>query len=228
MNPLLRVVCLSLPLLWLGCSEGGANCVAGMSVSCACTDGRMGSQTCGAGGVYQACQCTGVVPGDMAGAEDMAGSGGPKRLFVTSLRYRANALSTVCQNVADAESLGGTWKAWVSGVGPAPSSAIGRIQSQGPWKLLNGEVVFKKRAQLATQPDTAIRITEQKVLLGLNEYAWTGTSLGGTSSGNTCNGWTSVSATEKGTYGNPDSIQAWTDNGLQPCDQSLHVYCLED
>lgn len=218
------------PLLWAGCSEGGAShCVPGMSVPCACTDGRGGSQTCGAGGTYDACRCTGTT-GDM-GPADMPGTGGPKRVFVTSVKYKANALATVCQSVADSQSLGGTWKPWLSGLGLGPSgqvSAISRIQSSGPWMLLTGEVVFKNRGQLATLPDLAIRVTEKKTLVGVNEYAWTGTALGGASSNKNCQDWSATTNGFSATYGNPDSIQGWTDDGSQTCDGSWHVYCFED
>ena len=162
----------------------------------------------------------------------MASSSGPKRVFVTSVKYKANAVRTVCQGVADSQSLGGTWKPWLSGFAMTgtggQTSAIGRIQSSGPWMLLTGEVVFRNRGQLSTQPETAIRITETKSTVPLNEFAWTGTVLGGTESGHDCMGWSQGSLSSDATVGNPNSIQAWTDTALETCDKSLHVYCFED
>lgn len=162
----------------------------------------------------------------------MASSSGPKRAFVTSVKYKANAVRSVCQGVADSQSLGGTWKPWLSGFAMTgtggQTSAIGRIQSSGPWRLLTGEVVFRNRGQLATQPETAIRVTETKSMVPVNEYAWTGTVLGGTESGHDCMGWSQGSLSFDATVGNPNSIQAWTDSAVESCDKSLHVYCLED
>lgn len=219
-----------LPLSLLGCSEGGAShCVPGMSVACSCTDGRMGSQTCNAGGTFDACRCSGSTS-DM-GAADLAQASGPRRLFVTGLKYKANALGSVCQSVADSQGLGGTWKAWLSGVGLGPSgqvSAISRIQSTGPWLLLNGEVAFRNRGKLATQPETAINITENKVIVALNEYVWTGTNLGGSTSDKNCQDWSQTTNGFEGTYGDPNSISGWTDRGIKTCDTALHVYCFED
>lgn len=219
---------LSSPLLLAACSEGGAsNCVPGMSVACACTDGRMGSQTCSMTGTFEACRCTGSA-GDM-GTDDMGGAGGPKRVFVTSVKYKANGLATICQNVADSQSLGGTWKPWISGTGPSgQTSAISRIQSNGPWLLLTGEVVFRNRGQLSTQPETAIRTTETKAPVALNEYVWTGTNLGGSASGRNCMNWASTAMTSDATIGNPNSIGGWTDSDAKTCDGSHHVYCFED
>ena len=230
MKSALAVGLLSLPLFLVACSEGGAsNCVPGMSVACACTDGRMGSQTCNAGGTFDACRCTGSVS-DM-GSGDLAGSSGPKRVFVTSIKYKASSVLNVCQGVADSQSLGGIWKPWLSGPLPGPggqTSALNRLQSAGPWRLLTGEVVFRNRGQLSTQPETAIRITETKSTVALNEYVWTGTNLGGSGSGKNCADWTSTSVGSEGTVGNPNSIQGWTDSDTNTCDTSHHVYCFED
>lgn len=221
------------PLLFVACSEGGAaNCVPGMSVACACPDGRMGSQTCNAGGTYDACRCTGSASD--GGSGDMGPSSGPKRVFVTSVKYKANGVASmpsICQGAADARSLGGTWKVWLSGLGLGPTgqtAAISRIQSSGPWLLLTGEVVFRNRGQLSTQPETAIRITETKAPVPLNEYVWTGTNLGGSSSGTNCSDWSSTSSGAASTVGDPNSIQGWTDSTTKTCDASHHVYCFED
>jgi hypothetical protein len=40
------------------------NCEAGLSISCACSDGRTGAQACNARGKWDACQCTGDMTND--------------------------------------------------------------------------------------------------------------------------------------------------------------------
>lgn len=64
----------ALAALFSGCQPStgvavGTPCTTGMSVACACENGRMGAQRCSASGVYEACSC--AASGD-AGAGDGA------------------------------------------------------------------------------------------------------------------------------------------------------------
>ncbi len=57
---------LSVFLLLAAC-DGRSTCTQGASVACACSDGNQGSQTCNAGGIFDACECTTLgVPDDMS------------------------------------------------------------------------------------------------------------------------------------------------------------------
>jgi hypothetical protein len=221
----------------IGCGgEGKQTCVPGATVSCACSDGSQGAQECLADGTFAGCVCQLVVGDgpDMARRDDssnpvnvpdMATSQtvvGEKRLFVTSTQYAATALATVCQDSADAASLGGTWKPWLS---TSTVDAIDIIQGSGPWKLLDGTVAFKNHAQLATQPSAPINITEQNNTLNASQNVWTGTGNGGRDSSYDCFSWTSTG--DNGTVGSSDSTSTWTFASYSGCNYQNHVYCFE-
>ncbi len=53
----MRHALLALAVGLVGCGTVTNVCTTGMSVSCACVDGRTGAQTCQADGTYAACQC---------------------------------------------------------------------------------------------------------------------------------------------------------------------------
>ena len=68
----------------VACSGGGgpSKCVPGQSVSCTCTDGSAGSQTCSAGGAFNPCVCT-TGGGGSGGGGGGGGSTGPACLLAT-------------------------------------------------------------------------------------------------------------------------------------------------
>ncbi len=222
-----------------GCGVLDPHCVQGQSTACTCTDGKAGSQLCNARGTYDLCVCsggsgtgggnagTGGGTGTGGGAATGGGSGsGPKRVFVSSIAYTSTAAPTVCQSLADSQSLGGQWVAWLSGGG---TSAISKITGIGPWKLLDGTQIFANRGQLAVAPSAPIKITETGATLSstTSQRVWTGTFNGGTPSTNTCSDWSSVSGSIYGTVGNANSTASWTDNGTDYCYDSARVYCFE-
>jgi len=67
---------LLLTSLLVGC-PGSDRCTEGMSVSCACTDGRTGAQVCSAAGTYGACVCAAGDAGTDAPTVDRGDVGPP-------------------------------------------------------------------------------------------------------------------------------------------------------
>jgi hypothetical protein len=207
----------------------GNRCIPGQSAACTCTDGSKGAQLCKDDGTYASCTCSGGSGPDGA-AEDQSSSGGPKRVFVTRLTYLATAISdSLCQNVASGAGLGGTWKAWLSYNYSAATPAINQVKSNGPWKLLTGEVVFQNHGQLATTPNVPIQVNEQGALLPANEYVWTGTTTGGVTSGNDCLVWDTTSSSWSATVGSSSASDTrWTAFNNVSCAGTYHLYCFED
>lgn len=217
-----------------GCCDASGACKPGTSVS-AC--GRTGS-TCSVCNGDQTCSSTGSCSGGGTGGGGAGGGGGnvtpgPKRVFITKTAY-TGALGGLtggdqkCNLAAQAANLGGTWRAWLS---DSSSNAIDRIQGNGPWYTLGSadtkKVVFNNRANLATSSVAAIRYDENNGYVS-GEYAWTGTSAGGTASGLDCNNWTSNDYLYSGTYGlSSDTTGSWTDTNDSYCDSSRHLYCFE-
>ncbi len=138
---------------------------------------------------------------------------------------RANAL---CQNAATAESLGGTWKAWLSDY---DSDAIDRITGDGPWYDLAASKVFANHAALSTSPTVAIEIQENGEKLAIAARVWTGTAAGGVrrGSGDTayCGDW-NWDAGGTATVGNTLATDGgWSDSETVTCGQDARLYCFE-
>ena len=226
---------LLMPLLVIGCSGSAPQkCLPGQSLPCGCTDGRTGAQVCNSSGNLAACTCTSSSNGnDGMAITDMASTdtaSRPKRVFVTKLSYAATAVSdALCQNVAESVSLGGTWKAWLTyRFSTETRTAITRITSEGPWRLLTGELVFQNHGQLATTPNVPIQVTEMGTVLPANEPVWTGTTIGGVSSTYDCQGWSENRSIFSGTYGSSSSATStWTNYSIRSCDYTAHLYCFE-
>jgi hypothetical protein len=168
------------------------------------------------------------------------------RVFVTSLRYSANLVEvagtasahdagdTLCQTLADASVLGGTWRAWLS---TTELDAIDHIGGDGPWYRMDGAVAFPNRASLATTPMAAIRYDEMGGAPDPFYESWTGTGVGGRMkpldglSSTTCVDWTSTIDSDEiqGTLGLIDEDgPLWTDYADGFCSPfSRHLYCFE-
>lgn len=236
----LRKSLLFAPLaLAVACAPHGSTCIVGQSASCTCTNGKSGAQVCQGDGTFAECSCTGTGTDTPSGGgdggstlnPDLGTTSGPKRVFVTKLTYSASAVSDqICQNAADAVSLGGTWKAWLSyqyEVGKN-KNAIDRITGTGPWKLLTGEVVFQNHAQLSTTPSVPIQVTESGTKLGVSELVFTGTTTGGVTSNEDCSEWSSTSSGYTVTLGLCSASDTrWSADASQPCNFGAHLYCFE-
>jgi len=231
-----------LTLITVGCG-GKSTCVPGQSAACVCSDGTGGAQVCRGDGTYDACACGTVGTGGNAGNGGAGGGGGTggagggggggggstgtKRVFVTSTAYSPTVAAGICNTVAQAANLSGTWVPWLSSTSPA-SDAINAIKGSGPWLMLDGSEAFGNHAQLATMPTTAIAVTEKMTKLSINDdYVWTGTSNGGEHSGADCTGWTSATNLEEATLGHATVIAQWTTSSTQNCAVTAHVYCFE-
>jgi len=187
-------------------------------------------------------------PGDAPGIPP-----GGKRVFVTSLRYSADLRSAggqatglasadaICQTLADASSLGGTFRAWIS---TTQVDAIDRVTGPGPWYRMDGAVVFANRAALGTTPLAAISIDEKGGHPDPYYESWTGTALGGhraplgARQSVTCYDWTStIDSTSVGgvlgVYGEgPGELDGtgtqWTEYATGYCSPfHRHLYCFE-
>ena len=87
---------------------------------------------------------------------------------------------------------------------------------------------------LPTSPVVAVDIDEQgrrvAPVPGNNSpLAWTGTSIGGDKTADTCSDWSSVAQDVSGQGGDADAADnaIWTDYGSTPCDHYGHLYCLQ-
>ena len=168
-------------------------------------------------------------------------------VFVTSSTFDGDlgglaGADAACQALADAESLGGTYKAWLSDGGSGPDSRFTR--KQWPYVNPNGTVIAHNWQDLTDgELENSINIDESGNDVGV-AGAWTNTGSDGSPAvvpfTEHCSAWTSSSSRETGIVGachftgGPDSLFDWTASGALPCDisqnyvsQLLHLYCFE-
>jgi len=157
-------------------------------------------------------------------------SGEVKRVFITSTKQNAAlgglaGADAVCQARANAQSLGGTWKAWLS---DSTTTAAQRLAHNSlPYILLNGSQVAANWAGLISGTIVnPINISETGSTVG-GDGVWTATKVDGTFFGtDTCSNWTSTSGS--GRYGgSPFSNAGWTDFNSFPCSSLFYLYCFE-
>ncbi len=220
----------------LACGDGGEQkCVPGQSIACSCSNGASGNQTCLADGTYGMCSCTMPMPD---------GGAPVKRVFVTRTQYIGNlrvqgsasdgptGADNLCATAAQAATLGGTWRSWLS---DTKTNAIDRISDVGPWYLVDGKTkVFNNKANLATTPSMPIQMDETGALVAVADNVWTGTSTGGTKATvpsldfcENASGADWADNTLNGLVGSPSASATWTSATQISCNTGGRIYCFE-
>lgn len=154
-------------------------------------------------------------------------------VFTSSNFYKGNlgglaGADSKCLGMAIDASLGGNWKAWLS---DSSISATSRLyHSPAPYKRVDGVKVANNWADLTDGALSApINLSENNTSsIG---YVWTNTTLNGSiHSSNSCNNWTSQSAsltTQKG-YTAHWSDSFWTnESNAYNCGYDFKIYCFE-
>ncbi len=149
-----------------------------------------------------------------------------KRIFATHDQWTGNlgglaGADAKCVAAAGAANLGGSWKAWIS---DSTDEAAKRVAKVGPWKLVDGTVVFTSQV-IAGTPVHDLDMDEFGET-GIKGQVWTGSSPTGTSTGSDCNDWTSTGA--DATVGLAQDPDKWAQesNGT-PCSLKGRLYCVE-
>ena len=138
----------------------------------------------------------------------------------------------LCQLHADAASLPGVFRAWLS---TSTVDAVDHIAGAGPWFNTHGEMVFANRAQLQTHGVISIGYDESGDQTG--PLAWTGTANGRKAPSeyswettSSCNDWTSNSAAIASAAigdGGTQSSSSWTSYGYDSCYKTHALYCFQ-
>jgi hypothetical protein len=175
---------------------------------------------------------------------------GAKRVFVTKVTTKGDLKTEgrgssgldggdkLCQAAADAATLGGKYKAWLSS---SSENAIDRIADVGPWYLVDRcTLVFPNRAAIIAEgPRTNINLTAGGQVVTPNSYddgyTWTGTTGSGVyAPGRNCNDWTTSSEFDPqgsrnfATIGSvPKDISAWSSLGPNYCSSTHRIICFE-
>jgi hypothetical protein len=142
-----------------------------------------------------------------------------------------------CNAAAQAASLPGTFKAWLS---DGYTDAISRLADVGPWYRVGASVVaFEGKAKLTSPPLASLAFDERGTALASGEVVWTGTASDGTrandltviaASDKECAGWTDITGADT-TAGNPTATTSdWTQmvlNDVACVGSTLHLYCFQ-
>jgi hypothetical protein len=156
---------------------------------------------------------------------------GPLKAFVSSAIVTGGfgglaGADKICNDLAKAQNLPGTYVAWVSTTG---TNAIDRITANGPWQRVDGQVVAQTKAQLGTGAlTTALRRDEKNQEPPLAEdRVWTATGADGKFvGGSDCAGWTGAG---KGRVGEAEHANGqWTALVDEACTEINRVYCFQN
>lgn len=235
------------------------DCTVGLARGCTCPDGSLGAEICMSSGVFGSCMCSDMAvppepdlssiphdfsqPADLAIPPDMACApvANAKRVFVTSTTYNGDLKTAgsgtdgldgadkLCQARADAVSLGGTWKAWLSS---STMDAISRITDVGPWYLPDRcDMVFASKSAISSgDPLIAINHDETDTVV-MNVAIWTGTADDGSYEGDGCSDWTDGTSGAQAAVGTaaPGVFPGFWTSGIFPqnCDGNLRLLCFE-
>jgi hypothetical protein len=156
------------------------------------------------------------------------------KVFVTSTTHAANfgsasAGDTVCQNIATAAGLTGTFVAWLS---DANSSAVTRLGNARGFVRIDGQP-FADRVSDMTAGTIwhPLRIDEHGTPIddaATTTTVWTGTNRDGTVGTDTCLNWTSVVSADTGVSGRTEGGPvSWTDRTNGDCSATRRLYCFQ-
>ncbi len=154
------------------------------------------------------------------------------RVFVTSTQQNGNlgglaGGDAVCEARATANTLGGTWRAWLS---TSTVDAKDRLtEPAGVFtRAVSGTKVADDIADLTDgNIDNAI-LDDEFGVDGGNSIAWTGTGSDGLMTGSDCGDWTSSDSGDTGNRGTRSlSTTGWTVSGSRFCNTSQKLYCFE-
>ncbi len=156
------------------------------------------------------------------------------RVFVTAEASAppmngSEGAQSICQAAADAQRLGGLWRAWLSDGEGNPSGRFTR--GTVPYRLLDGSLVAAGWSDLTDGTIAhAISVTESggSITTGATQV-WTGTDADGTAAMQNCSNWSNRSSESIGLVGSSRATdRTWSSNGSQQCSRTdLHFYCFE-
>jgi hypothetical protein len=156
---------------------------------------------------------------------------GPLKAFVSSSIVTGGfggvaGADKICNDLAKAQGLAGTYVAWVSTTGV---NAIDRITANGPWQRVDGQVVAQTKAQLATGALTTALLRDEKNQTppAAEDRVWTATGANGTFvGGSDCAGWTGAG---NGRVGEAEHTNGqWTTLVDESCTEVNRVYCFQN
>lgn len=207
-----------------------------------------GADTCGTDGT-----CAPIVAGtdpldECSGAPVCFGGacGTGAIAFVTSQNYTGNlgglaGADAICQGLADAACLPGTYAAWLSTTTASPSTRF--TQQTVPYRLVTGTIVADNWTDLTDGSlDSALTLDERgqtplpsSTACGPPVLVLSATTVAGAGNdpaANACTDWTSTTGASAITWGFHDDATSWWSYGCgcggpACCSFPAHIYCFQ-
>lgn len=171
-----------------------------------------------------------IIDEDAADAGDgEGGDAGPLHAFVSSAVITAalNGLAgadKTCNDLAAAQNLPGTYRAWLSVPG---TEAKDRVTSSGPWYRVDGVMAIASRTELLSGKISKSMALDEKGKAAPTEEdrVWTATLPDGTYSGPDCNLWTGMGSGRVGEAEFTDN--RWSNSTIEACGNINRIYCFQ-
>jgi hypothetical protein len=135
-------------------------------------------------------------------------------------------MDAVCQGLADARTLTGTWKAWLSSAAGTASARL--TQATVPYRLLDGNTIATNWNDLTDGTlSHPIDVREDGTGLGANVEVWTGSRDDGSDGAFNCSSWSSTSGSAIIGVSNSITFE-WSYSRQEFCSAGgVHLYCFE-
>ncbi len=135
----------------------------------------------------------------------------------------------ICQEMADDQGLGGTYRAWLSDTEQGPHSRFDLAEFRGDFLLTDHTRIARGWQDLTDGVLFAPINRDEYNQQHINAEVWSDTQTDGTPYTNTnCFGWTSSSQSNSGRFGRSSDItQSWTISSAKPCQLKAHLYCFQ-
>jgi len=159
----------------------------------------------------------------------------PKTVFVSSTQTDGSigglaAADAICQSLADAAGLPGTYLAWLGDHVTQEAPANRFTHALGPYVRTDGVIVANDWDDLVDGTILAIIDHDENQNIVASEDIWTGTAGDGLAfvlTSNNCDRWT-TNVGDDGVVGSTDETDSnWTYVGNAPCSEQHHLYCFE-
>lgn len=154
-----------------------------------------------------------------------------KIVFASSVLYTGNmgglaGADALCAGLASGV-LPGTFKAYLSTAAEAATARLSH--GTGSYKSTSGETVALSDVEFFSAVHLAPIDHDEHGNPIVGPLVWTGTGASGESVSPNCSDWTSADGSVQGSGGLVDffTFSDWTTNGQAPCDQTRHLYCVQ-
>jgi hypothetical protein len=155
-----------------------------------------------------------------------------KIVFLTSTTHTGElggvaGADAICQGLADAAGLFGTFKAWISDDTSEPLSSF--THSSEPYVTVNGLLVAYNWTDLADSGHLRNEIVFDEEGIYQGGEVWTGTNVFGQNYSHDCNEWSYGGIAADGYYGESASTSSakWTGHAANGCENLRRLYCFE-